>query len=103
MQPTHHNESSMYNEAYRGDMIKLINEAYKGNVFELVMRYNTATHRPGCSLSDTVNFAQQIEAMMRQTPVIDTDEIIDEEEEVPDALCHQSFEFSNYKSFWWEC
>merc|ERR1712126_745835 len=49
-----------------------------------VMMYNTATLRSGYSLKDTVNFAQQIEAMMRQTLGVDTDEQVDEEEEVLD-------------------
>merc|ERR1712240_880554 len=49
-----------------------------------VMMYNTATLRSGYSLKDTVNFAQQIEAMMRETLGVDADEQVDEEEEVLD-------------------
>jgi len=49
-----------------------------------VMMYNTATLRSGYSLKDTVNFAQQIEAMMRQTLGVDADEMVDEEEEITD-------------------
>merc|ERR1712179_749813 len=49
-----------------------------------VMMYNTATLRSGYSLKDTVNFAQQIEAMMRQTLGVDADELVEEEEEVTD-------------------
>eukprot|EP00091_Calanus_sinicus_P002863 TRINITY_DN129_c0_g1_i7.p1 TRINITY_DN129_c0_g1~~TRINITY_DN129_c0_g1_i7.p1 ORF type:complete len:801 (-),score=377.11 TRINITY_DN129_c0_g1_i7:296-2698(-) len=49
-----------------------------------VMMYNTATLRSGYSLKDTVNFAQQIEAMMRQTLGVDADETVDEEEEITD-------------------
>jgi len=49
-----------------------------------VMMYNTATLRSGYSLKDTVNFAQQIEAMMRQTLGVDADELVDEEEEITD-------------------
>merc|ERR1712212_1237304 len=49
-----------------------------------VMMYNTATLRSGYSLKDTVNFAQQIEAMMRQTLGVDADEQVDEEEELPE-------------------
>merc|ERR1712240_698756 len=49
-----------------------------------VMMYNTATLRSGYSLKDTVNFAQQIEAMMRQTLGVDADEQIEEEEEITD-------------------
>merc|ERR1711971_1019585 len=48
------------------------------------MMYNTATLRSGYSLKDTVNFAQQIEAMMRQTLGVDADETVDEEEEITD-------------------
>merc|ERR1719341_1271516 len=40
-----------------------------------LMMYNTATLRSGYSLKDTVNFAQQIEAMMRQTLGVDADEM----------------------------
>merc|ERR1711983_523495 len=47
-----------------------------------VMMYNTATLRSGYSLKDTVNFAQQIEAMMRQTLGVDADEQVEEEEEL---------------------
>merc|ERR1711862_996459 len=43
-----------------------------------VMMYNTATLRSGYSLKDTVNFAQQIEAMMRQTLGVDADEQVEE-------------------------
>merc|ERR1719450_1577234 len=49
-----------------------------------VMMYNTATLRSGYSLKDTVNFAQQIEAMMRQTLGVDADEQVEEEEEITD-------------------
>jgi len=49
-----------------------------------VMMYNTATLRSGYSLKDTVNFAQQIEAMMRQTLGVDADEMVEEEEEITD-------------------
>merc|ERR1711915_1086815 len=45
---------------------------------------NTATLRSGYSLKDTVNFAQQIEAMMRQTLGVDADEQVEEEEEITD-------------------
>merc|ERR1712027_190824 len=46
-----------------------------------VMMYNTATLRSGYSLKDTVNFAQQIEAMMRQTLGVDADDQEEEEED----------------------
>jgi hypothetical protein len=49
-----------------------------------VTMFNTAKHKSVNPLNVTVNSAQQIEAMMRQTPEIDADEMIDEEEEVPD-------------------
>merc|ERR1711962_1998154 len=49
-----------------------------------VMMFNTATLRSGFSLKDTVNFAQSIELMMRQTLGVDADEKPDEEEEVQD-------------------
>merc|ERR1712058_187846 len=48
-----------------------------------VMMFNTATLRSGFNLKDTVNFAEQIEMMMRQTLGVDEDEkeeeILDEE------------------------
>merc|ERR1711962_1090914 len=49
-----------------------------------VMMFNTATLRSGFSLKDTVNFAESIELMMRQTLGVDADEPIDEEEELTD-------------------
>lgn len=49
-----------------------------------VMMFNTATLRSGFSLKDTVNFAESIELMMRQTLGVDADEQVDEEEEVKD-------------------
>jgi hypothetical protein len=49
-----------------------------------VMMFDTATHKSDDPLNDTINPAHQIEAMMRQTPETDADEMIDEEEEVPD-------------------
>jgi hypothetical protein len=82
--PTHHKESSVYDEAYKGDLSKLIDKAYKENMLKLVMRYNTATQRPGCSLKDTVNLAQQIDAMMKHPLGVDADGMIDEKEEVPE-------------------
>jgi len=49
-----------------------------------VMMFNTATLRSGFSLKDTVNFAESIELMMRQTLGVDADEPVDEEEELTD-------------------
>merc|ERR1712126_261476 len=49
-----------------------------------VMMFNTATLRSGFSLKDTVNFAESIELMMRQTLGVDADEPVDEEEEITD-------------------
>merc|ERR1711937_207809 len=49
-----------------------------------VMMFNTATLRSGFSLKDTVNFAEQIEMMMRQTLGVDEDEKVEEEEEILD-------------------
>merc|ERR1711879_778943 len=43
-----------------------------------------ATLRSGFSLKDTVNFAESIEKMMRETLGVDVDEQVDEEEEVLD-------------------
>ena len=40
--------------------------------------------RSGFSLKDTVNFAESIEKMMRETLGVDADELVDEEEEVLD-------------------
>merc|ERR1712007_323873 len=48
------------------------------------MMFNTATLRSGFSLKDTVNFAESIELMMRQTLGVDADEQVDEEEEDED-------------------
>merc|ERR1711936_552076 len=42
------------------------------------MMFNTATLRSGFSLKDTVNFAESIELMMRQTLGVDADEQVDE-------------------------
>merc|ERR1712107_707007 len=47
-----------------------------------VMMFNTATLRSGFSLKDTVNFAENIEAMMRKTLGVDVDEEIEAEEEL---------------------
>merc|ERR1719481_885922 len=49
-----------------------------------VMMFNTATLRSGFNLKDTVNFAEQIEKMMRQTLGVDEDEQVEEEEEILD-------------------
>jgi len=49
-----------------------------------LMMYNTATLRSGYNLKDTVNFAEHIEKMMRQTLGVDEDEAVDEEEEIPE-------------------
>merc|ERR1712211_59460 len=43
------------------------------------MMFNTATLRSGFSLKDTVNFAESIEKMMRETLGVDADEQVDEE------------------------
>jgi len=60
------------------------NPADKAAADMALMMYNTATLRSGYSLKDTVNFAQQIESMMRQTLGVDADEQVDEEEEITD-------------------
>jgi hypothetical protein len=60
------------------------NPADKSASYMAVMMYNTATHRSSYSLKDNVNFAQQIEAMMRQTLGVDADEMVDGEKEVTD-------------------
>merc|ERR1712215_486072 len=49
-----------------------------------LMMFNTATLRSGYALKDTVNFAEHIEQMMRQTLGVDADEQVEEEEEVTD-------------------
>merc|ERR1719481_1258831 len=49
-----------------------------------VMMFNTATLRSGFNLKDTVNFAEKIEKMMRQTLGVDEDEQVEEEEEILD-------------------
>merc|ERR1712071_714307 len=49
-----------------------------------LMMYNTAALRSGYNLKDTVNFAEHIEKMMRQTLGVDEDEAVDEEEEIPE-------------------
>merc|ERR1712228_1004986 len=47
-----------------------------------IMMFNTATLRSGFDLKDTVNFAEKIEKMMRQTLGVDEEE--EDEEEVED-------------------
>ena len=54
------------------------NPANKSASDMAVIMYNTAALRSGYSLKDTVKFAQQIEAMMRQTLGVDADEMVDE-------------------------
>jgi len=49
-----------------------------------LMMFNTATLRSGYMLKDTVNFAEHIESMMRQTLGVDADEQVEEEEEIPE-------------------
>merc|ERR1712218_149377 len=49
-----------------------------------VMMFNTATLRSGFALKDTVNFAEQIEIMMRKSLGVDVDEQIEAEEEITD-------------------
>merc|ERR1719145_207884 len=49
-----------------------------------IMMFNTATLRSGFALKDTVNFAESIEKMMRETLGVDADEQVDEEEEITD-------------------
>merc|ERR1719245_1775414 len=48
------------------------------------MMFNTATLRSGYLLKDTVNFAEHIEKMMRQTLGVDENEAVEEEEELPE-------------------
>merc|ERR1712198_80512 len=45
------------------------------------MMFNTATLRSGFSLKDTVNFAESIELMMRQTLGVDAEEPPEEDDE----------------------
>merc|ERR1719175_432052 len=47
-----------------------------------LMMYNTATLRSGYLLKDTVNFAEHIEKMMRQTLGVDENEAVEEEAEL---------------------
>jgi len=49
-----------------------------------LMMYNTATLRSGYMLKDTVNFAEHIEKMMRQTLGVDESEEVEEELELPE-------------------
>ena len=60
----------------------------KGDKLLPVFHVSTCLHisgfRSGYSLKDTVNFAQQIESMMRQTLGVDADEQVEEEEEITD-------------------
>ena len=53
-------------------------------VGEIASYFHFVCFRSGYSLKDTVNFAQQIEAMMRQTLGVDADEMVEEEEEITD-------------------
>jgi hypothetical protein len=72
-QPTHHMKSSVFDEAYKGDVSKLFDKAYKVNMAHkgtadmADMMYYTATLRFDYSLTD-----------------IDADELVDEEEEATD-------------------
>merc|ERR1711962_496656 len=47
-----------------------------------LMMYNTATLRSGYALKDTVDFAEHIEKMMRQTLGVDENEAVEEEVEL---------------------
>jgi len=49
-----------------------------------LMMYNTATLRSGYMLKDTVNFAEHIEKMMRQTLGVDESEEVEDELELPE-------------------
>jgi len=49
-----------------------------------LMMYNTATLRSGYMLKDTVNFAEHIERMMRETLGVDATEEVEEEMELPE-------------------
>jgi len=49
-----------------------------------LMLYNTATLRSGYMLKDTVNFAEHIESMMRDTLGVSAEEEVEEEEELPE-------------------
>jgi len=49
-----------------------------------LMLYNTATLRSGYMLKDTVNFAEHIESMMRDTLGVSAQEEVEEEEELPE-------------------
>jgi hypothetical protein len=51
---------------------------------KLVMKYDTRTHRSGCQLNDTVNYAQPIEDMMSETLRIDGYVILDDDQKVLD-------------------
>jgi len=50
-----------------------------------LMLYNTATLRSGYMLKDTVNFAEHIESMMRETLGVSAEEEVEEEEELPET------------------
>ena len=68
MQPTHHEESNVFDKAYKGDMFNKFNKAYEENVDNKSatdmtdMMYNTATLRSGYTMTE-----------------IEADEMIDEE------------------------
>merc|ERR1712200_180545 len=47
-----------------------------------LMLYNPATLRSGYMLKDTVNFAEHIERMMRETLGVSAEEVVEEEEEI---------------------
>jgi heat shock protein beta len=49
-----------------------------------LMLYNTATLRSGYMLKDTVNFAEHIESMMRETLGVSAEEEVDEELDLPE-------------------
>jgi len=50
-----------------------------------LMLYNTATLRSGYMLKDTVNFAEHIESMMRETLGVSAEEEVEEEVELPET------------------
>jgi len=50
-----------------------------------LMLYNTATLRSGYMLKDTVNFAEHIESMMRETLGVSAEEEVEEEQELPET------------------
>jgi hypothetical protein len=78
----HQKKTEMLNESHHEDVIRIFDEDPKRNQIKVVMKCDT--HRPGCLLNNTVNYARPTEAMMSETLGIDDDKILDDDQEFQD-------------------